>query len=79
MIELDEINVYVMDFYELINKFHQFGGARIVWQYALLGILPVVVKLFFHLMYKRQLFNSIVRAHFNRIVYLINDYGVNKA
>lgn len=33
-----------MDFKKLIARYRQFGGTKLVWEYAKLGVLPVVVK-----------------------------------
>lgn len=33
-----------MDFHKLITRYKQFGGAKLVWQYAKLGAVPTVLK-----------------------------------
>lgn len=33
-----------MDFRKLITRFRQFGGMRLVWQYARLGVVPTVLR-----------------------------------
>ena len=33
-----------MDFKKLITRYKQFGGAKLVWQYAKLGAVPTVLK-----------------------------------
>lgn len=48
-----------MDFKKLISRYKQFGGFRLVWQYTTLGVLPVVVRSFFHCLYKRKSFKAI--------------------
>lgn len=35
-----------MDFDKLTARYRQFGGMRLIWQYAKIGVLPVVVKAF---------------------------------
>ncbi len=48
-----------MDFQKLTTRFKQFGGLKLVWQYAKLGVLPVVVRSFFRCLHKRQSFKTI--------------------
>lgn len=33
-----------MDFQKFITRHKQFGGAKLVWQYAKLGAVPTVLK-----------------------------------
>lgn len=56
-----------VDFNKLINRFRQFGGLRLVWQYTKLGVLPVVVKEFFSCLIKRQSFKTIYPEVMKRI------------
>ncbi len=56
-----------MDFTKLITRFQQFGGMRIVWQYAKLGVLPVVVSGFVRCLVKRQSFKAIYPEVLKRV------------
>ena len=48
-----------MDFHKLTTRFRQFGGLRLVWQYAKLGVLWGGVKAFFRCLVKRRSFKEI--------------------
>jgi len=48
-----------MDFHKFITRYKQFGGAKLVWQYAKLGILPVVLRGVVRCVVKRQSFKAI--------------------
>ncbi len=48
-----------MDLKKLISRYKQFGGAKLVWQYAKLGILPVVLRGVVRCVVKRQSFKAI--------------------
>lgn len=48
-----------MDFKKLIIRYNQFGGFRLVIEYAKLGVLGTIVKGFFRCLAKRQSFKGI--------------------
>lgn len=48
-----------MDFKKLAFRFKQFGSFSLIWQYARLGLLPVIVKAFFGCLVRRQSFKAI--------------------
>ncbi len=48
-----------MDYRSLTTRFCQFGGTRLIWQYAKLGVLPIVVKGFIRCLVKRKSFKGI--------------------
>lgn len=65
-----------MDFQKLTSRFKQFGGVRLVWQYAKLGVLPVVVKSFVRSVVKKQSFKTIYPEVLRKIEpVLIRKYG----
>lgn len=65
-----------MDFKKIAVRYKQFGGSQIVWQYARLGILPVVVRSFFRCLRKRQSFKAIYPEVLKRVEpMLIAKYG----
>ncbi len=49
----------IMDFHKLATRFNQFGGLRLVWQYAKLGALLGGVKAFFRCLAKKRSFKEI--------------------
>lgn len=66
-----------MDFHKLISRYRQFGGLRLVWQYAKLGLLPVVIKGFVRCLLRRQSFKSLYPKVLKRIEpELITKYGL---
>lgn len=68
-----------MDYDKLITRYIQFGGIRLVWQYAKLGILPIVIKCFVRCVAKRQSFKGIYPEVLKRIEpYLIERFQVSK-
>ncbi len=65
-----------MDFHKLTSRFRQFGGMRLVLQYAKLGALPAVVKGFVRCVVKRQSFKAIYPEVLKRVEpMLIVKYG----
>ena len=48
-----------MDFKKLIFRYNQFGGAKLVWQYAKLGALWPAVKASVRCLVTRQSFKGI--------------------
>ena len=65
-----------MDFRKLVTRYKQFGGHCLVWQYAKLGVLPVVVKGVLKCVKKRQSFKSIYPEVLKRVEpKLIAKYG----
>ncbi len=48
-----------MDLYKLITRYKQFGGAKLVWQYAKLGALWPAVKAGVRCLLRRQSFKGI--------------------
>ena len=65
-----------MDFKKLTTRYQQFGGMRLVWQYAKLGLLPVLVTSFVRYVVKRQSFKFIYPKVLRKIEpYLIKRYG----
>jgi hypothetical protein len=48
-----------MDFKKLISRFHQFGGMRLVWEYAKLGALWPAMKAGFRCLVKGQSFKGV--------------------
>lgn len=65
-----------MEFNKIVARYKQFGGPQIVWQYAKLGILPVVVRGFFRCLRKRQSIKAIYPEVLKRVEpMLIAKYG----
>ena len=65
-----------MDFQKLISRYKQFGGMRLVWQYAKLGVLPIVVGDFFRCLIKRNSFKAIYPETLKRVEpFLAQKYG----
>ena len=56
-----------MDFQKLLTRYNQFGGLQLVWEYAKLGIFPIVVIDFFRCLVKRQSFKAIYPEVLKRI------------
>ena len=56
-----------MDFKKLITRYRQFGGIWLVWEYARLGVMPIVVKGFFRCLMKRQSFKAIYPEVLKRV------------
>lgn len=56
-----------MDFNKLITRYKQFGGKRLVWQYAKLGVMPVVIKGVLRCEAKRQSFKAIYPEVLKRV------------
>ncbi|UKK56829.1 capsular polysaccharide synthesis protein [Prevotella communis] len=56
-----------MDFNKLTTRFRQFGGMRLVLQYAKLGVLPAVVRGFVRCVVKRQSFKAIYPEVLKRV------------
>ena len=66
----------VMDLKKLTTRFQQFGGMRLVWQYAKLGIIPIIVRGFFRCLKKRQSFKAIYPGVLNRVEpFIVEKYG----
>ena len=51
-----------MDFEKLSTRFRQFGGFRLLWEYAKLGVLWIGGKAFFRCLVKRKSFKQIYPA-----------------
>ena len=65
-----------MDYFKLITRYKQFGGYRLVIEYARLGVLGTAVKGFFWCLVKRQSFKLIYPAVLRKIEpYLIERYS----
>ena len=65
-----------MDFKKLITRYKQFGGAKLVWQYAKLGALWPAVKASMRCLLKRQSFKAIYPEVLRKIEpFLIQKYG----
>ena len=65
-----------MDFKKLISRYRQFGGFRLVVEYAKLGVLGAVAKGFFRCLIKRQPFKGIYPEVLKKIEpYLIERYS----
>lgn len=68
-----------MDLRKLKERYKQFGGIRLVWQYAKLGVLPVVVKGLLRCVVKRQSFKAIYPEVLKRVEpYLIERFQVSR-
>ncbi len=66
-----------MDLKKLISRYKQFGGAKLVWQYAKFGILPVVLRGVVRCVVKRQSFKAIYPEVLHIIEpFLIQKYGL---
>ena len=64
------------DFHNLISRYHQFGGFKLVVEYAKLGVLGTVAKGFFRCLVKRQSFKQIYPEVLRRVEpYLIEKYA----
>ena len=48
-----------MDYRKLVSRYKQFGGLRLVWEYAQLGVLLPMTKAFFRCLVKRESFKRI--------------------
>jgi len=65
-----------MDFQKLISRYKQFGGAKLVWQYAKLGALWLAVKAGVRCLVKRQSFKGIYPEVLSKIEpYLVRRYA----
>ena len=65
-----------MDFKKLIIRYNQFGGFRLVIEYAKLGVLGTIVKGFFRCLVRRQSFKQIYPDVLRKIEpYLIKRYS----
>lgn len=65
-----------MDFKKLISRYRQFGGFRLVIEYAKLGVLGIVVKGFFKCLVKRQSFKAIYPEVLKKVEpMLVERYG----
>lgn len=65
-----------MDFNKLVSRYRQFGGIRLVFEYAKLGVLGALVKGFLKCLVKRQSFKTIYPELLKKIEpYLINRYS----
>lgn len=69
-----------MDFKKLITRYKQFGGAKLVWQYAKLGALWPAVKAGVRCLLRRQSFKGIYPEVLRKIEpFLIQSkYSVNR-
>jgi len=65
-----------MDLKKLITRYKQFGGAKLVWQYAKLGVLWPAVKASVRCLLKRQSFKGIYPEVLRKIEpYLVKRYA----
>ena len=65
-----------MDFKKLITRYWQFGGLRLVVEYAKLGVLGGVVKGFFRCLVNRQSFKGLYPEVLKKVEpFLIRKYG----
>lgn len=65
-----------MDLRKLITRYKQFGGLRLVWHYAKLGVLWPAVKVSMRCLVKRQSFKGIYPEVLRRVEpFLIQKYG----
>ncbi len=65
-----------MDYSKLLSRYNQFGGFRLVAEYAKLGVLGTAVEGFFKCLVKRQSFKAIYPELLKKIEpYLINRYS----
>lgn len=65
-----------MDLKKLITRYKQFGGAKLVWQYAKLGALGPAIKAGVRCLLKRQSFKAIYPEVLRKIEpYLVSRYG----
>lgn len=65
-----------MDFQKLISRYKQFGGMRLVWQYAKHGVLWPAVKAGMRCLVKRQSFKGIYPEVLRKIEpYLVKRYA----
>ena len=68
-----------MDYSKFTLRFKQFGGFRLVWQYAKQGVLPMVVKDFVRCVIKRQSFKAIYPGVLERIEpFLVERFPVSR-
>lgn len=56
-----------MDMDKLITRYRQFGGLRLVWQYAKLGVLPLVIKGVAGCVVNKQSFKVIYQVVLTRV------------
>ena len=67
-----------MDYNKLISRYKQFGGLKLAWQYAKLGVFTIVVKGFVRCVLKRQSVKTIYPEVLKRIEpYLIKRFQVS--
>ena len=65
-----------MDIHKLITRYRQFGGFRLVLEYARLGILGTLVKAFVMCLVKRQSFKQIYPEVLKRVEpFLVKRYA----
>lgn len=65
-----------MDYHKLFTRYRQFGGIRLVLQYAKLGVVPVVIKGLFRCLIKRQSFKTLYPWVLRRVEpFLIEKYS----
>ena len=65
-----------MDFKKLISRFHQFGGMRLVWEYAKLGALWPAVKAGVRCLVKGQSFKGIYPEVLKKVEsFLVKQYA----
>ena len=67
------------DFTKLTTRYFQFGGLSLVWEYAKLGVIPVVVKSLVRCALKRVSFKAIYPEVLKRIEpYLAERFQVSR-
>lgn len=65
-----------MYFKKLVSRYSQFGGFKLVWEYAKLGVLPTIVTSFFRCLVRRKSFKAIYPEVLRKIEpYLIERYS----
>lgn len=63
-----------MDFKILTNRFRQFGGLRLIWEYAKIGALWRGIKAFFRCLVKRQSFKAIYPEVLKKVEPFLMDH-----
>lgn len=65
-----------MDFSKLISRYKQFGGAKLVWLYAKLGVLWPIVKTGVRCLLNRQSFKAVYPELLRKIeLFLVKRYA----
>ena len=65
-----------MDFYRLTTRYRQFGGIRLVWEYARMDVLPTIFVTFLRCLVKRKSFKAIYPEVVRKVEpFLIDKYS----